>query len=304
MEVSIIIPTKNREEILLHSLQYAVKAIEKLNAEIIIVNDGGNEPLIPDVWQETVRVVKNPKSGVASARNFGAKNAKSELLIFMDDDMLIHEHAVKRAMELVTPQRTININWVYPPELLEKILQTKFGRYLHHTGFTTLKGWNIGKPWSDTELFENHGVTSQFLCIYKETFHLVNGYDETFPHAGFEDYDFAKRLKEKGIRFFVWPQDTIYHNETDRLELKRWLDRKRRGGETRKHAVLRGNEELTLDYSGVKKMVLSFLVYTKVLWMWLLQLLPNTVRMDRFYEKIANVLLATAIFEGYTTIKD
>ena len=130
----------------------------------------------------------------------------------------------------------------------------------------------------------------------------MDGYDETFPHAGFEDYDFAKRLKEKGIRFFVWPLDTIYHNETDRQELKSWLDRKRRGGETRKHAVLRGNKELALHYAGVKKIILFFLVLTKSIWMLLLDLLPNSRRVDRFYEKIANVLLATAIFEGYTSI--
>ena len=302
MKVSIIIPTKHREEILQHSLQYAVKAIENLDAEIIVVNDGDKAILIPDEWTSAVNVVKNPKSGVASARNFGAANAKSGLLIFMDDDMLIHENAVKRAIELVTEQRTININWVYPPELLTEILQTKFGRYLHHTGFTTLKGWNDGKPWNDNELFENHGVTSQFLAIRKRTFELVDGYDETFPHAGFEDYDFAKRLKEKGIRFFVWPLDTIYHNETDRQELKSWLDRKRRGGETRKHAVLRGNKELALHYAGVKKIILFFLVLTKSIWMLLLDLLPHSRRVDRFYEKIANVLLATAIFEGYTSI--
>ncbi|MFN8237980.1 MAG: glycosyltransferase family A protein [Chitinophagales bacterium] len=81
-----------------HSLQYAVKAIENLDAEIIVVNDGDKAILIPDEWTSAVNVVKNPKSGVASARNFRAANAKSGLLIFMDDDMLIHENAVKRAM--------------------------------------------------------------------------------------------------------------------------------------------------------------------------------------------------------------
>lgn len=306
MQASIIIPTKNREAILLNSLKQAIKSIENINAEIIIINDGDNEIVLSEEWKSKIRIIKNPKNGVASARNLGAANAISEVLIFMDDDMLIHESAVKKVIEYIyqNTTSTININWIYTPELLTQLIQTKFGRYLNNYGFTSLKGWNKNQPWNDNELFENIGVTSQFLGINKAVFNSVNGYDETFPHAGYEDYDFAERMHKKGIKFFVWPKDIIYHNETDRHELSKWLDRKRRGGETRKHAVLQGNKELELHYSGTKKTILQFLTTTKKIWIGLLAILPNIKLFDSFYGKMVNILLATSIFEGYTKTKN
>lgn len=306
MQASIIIPTKNREEILLNSLKAAVKAIETVDAEIIIVNDGDREIQLPEEGRSKIRVILNPKQGVASARNLGARNASSELLIFMDDDMLVNERAVKKVIELagLHPDGTINISWEYPPGLLEEIRKNKFGRYLEHYGFTTLKGWNTGQPWDDHELFENPGLTSQFLAIPKTTFNSVSGYNETFPHAGFEDYDFSKRLRNKGVHLYVWPKDAIYHNEADRLDLRKWLDRKQRGGETRKHAVLQGNKELELHYNGIKKIILQVLALTENIWIGFLELLPNKKMLDGLYGKLVNILLATAIFKGYTKIKN
>ncbi|MDB5227223.1 MAG: b-glycosyltransferase, glycosyltransferase family 2 protein [Bacteroidota bacterium] len=305
MTVSIIIPTKNREQILFNSLEHTVKAIEDIDVEILIINDGDKELLIPVDWMSKIRVIKSPGEGVAAARNLGAKIAASDLLIFMDDDILINEHALKKTIELANqyPDSTININWIYPPELLANIIQTKFGRYLDNHGFTSLKGWNNGQPWNAHELFQNIGITSQFLAIHKHVFNSVNGYDETFPHAGFEDYDFAKRLRENGVHFYIWPKDSIFHNETDRHELNPWLQRKRRGGETRKNAVLRGHQELELHYSGIKKMILLFLSFSKDFWICFLNILPNYKWLDGFYGMIVNALLATYIFEGYTKMK-
>jgi GT2 family glycosyltransferase len=306
MQASIIIPTKNREEILMNSLEAAVKAIETIDAEIIVVNDGDKDILIPEEWHSRIKVILNPKQGVASARNLGARNAFSELLIFMDDDMLVNEAAVKKVIDLADmhPDGTININWEYPPGLVQEIRKNKFGRYLEHYGFTTLRGWNKGQPWDEHELFENPGLTSQFLAIRKTTFDSVNGYNETFPHAGFEDYDFSKRLKNMGVHLYVWPKDAIYHNEADRLDLRKWLERKQRGGETRKHAVLEGNKELVLYYKGFKKIILQCLALTENFWIGFLELLPNKKMLDGLYGKLVNILLATAIFKGYTKVKN
>ncbi|HRH58554.1 MAG TPA: glycosyltransferase family 2 protein, partial [Chitinophagales bacterium] len=115
MEASIIIPTKNRETILLNSLRYAIKAIATINVEIIVINDGDNEIVLSEEWKPKIRIIKNPKSGVASARNLGAANAISDILIFMDDDMLINENAVKKVIEYIyqNTSSTININWIY-----------------------------------------------------------------------------------------------------------------------------------------------------------------------------------------------
>jgi GT2 family glycosyltransferase len=279
-------------------------AVKGTDAEVIIVNDGDKEIELPEKWNQ-VKVISNQKHSVASARNAGARAASGNILIFLDDDMLIHKQALHKMISLSDqyPGSTININWVYPPALLNELLNTKFGRYLHHYGFTTLKGWNTGEPWDEHNLFENIGITSQFIAIKKSVFEDTGGYDESFPHAGFEDYDFSKRLKTKGVRHMVWPKDTVYHNETDRHDLRSWLQRKERGGETRKHAVLRGNTELELHYTGIKKIILQFLSVTENFWIAVLNALPNLSIFDGVYGRLVNILLATSIFKGYTKIK-
>lgn len=306
MQSTIIIPTKNRESILFNSLNHNFDAFNSVDGEVIIINDGDNDIIIPDEWKFKIKIIKNLNNGVASSRNLGVKNACSDVIIFLDDDMLISEQSLKKIISLLKqhPDCTINVNWIYPIELLSKIRKTKFGRYLDNYGFTSLKGWNTDQPWNDDELFENNGVTSQFLAIHKKTFSLVGGYDESFPHAGYEDYDFAKRLKKCGIKFLVWPKDIVYHNETDRHLLYNWLERKRRGGETRKHAVIQGNIELELHFNIIKRIIFRIIIFSKKYCVRILNILPNLKILDGFYGKVVNILLATSIFEGYTKIKE
>lgn len=60
MEISIIIPTKDRGRIFERTLLAAVNAVHDIHAEIIVVNDSKvASPPVPDAFQ-IVRVVNNP----------------------------------------------------------------------------------------------------------------------------------------------------------------------------------------------------------------------------------------------------
>src|SRR5688572_27630540 len=90
MNFSIIIPTKDRKEILLKSLKCIDAVTNVSDLEVIIINDS-DLPLDLDVssFRCKIRLFKNSKKGVASARNLGAEKAEHHHLIFMDDDMLV-----------------------------------------------------------------------------------------------------------------------------------------------------------------------------------------------------------------------
>lgn len=305
MDFSIIIPTKNRDTIINESLQYALKAVVGFKVEIIIINDGENEILLTNEIQNKVTIYKNPKSGVASARNFGAKMAKSNHLIFMDDDMWMQQDnlAVLNQLKPNYPNACINLNWIYPPALTAQIQQTQFGRYLEYYGFTSLKGWSRGLPWNDEEIFEVNGITSQFLYMHKSVWQSVNGYNENFPHAGFEDHDFAHRLQQNGTKFYIYPKSYLYHNEADRVQPKNWLARKQRGAETRKYAVVFGYSDLALHYSFIKSSIYKCCIFIKPILFFILKLIPNNKLLDKFYFAEINLLLGTAAYEGYTQKK-
>jgi GT2 family glycosyltransferase len=301
LEFSIIIPTKNRSAILQQSLQQALAAVRDVRVEFIIINDGTDDIRLPEVFPEQISVYKNPKSGVASARNLGAEKAAYSHIIFMDDDMWMQPGNITALQQAIAeyPNACINLNWIYPPALSKQIASTKFGRYLEYYGFTSLKGWNRGAPWSDTEVFETAGITSQFLYMPKAVFAAVGGYNENFPHAGFEDFDFAERLKKAGVKFYIQPVSSLYHNEADRVEARSWLARKKRGGETRKYAVSFGYQQLALHYPVWKSIFYRICIIFYPLLFAIERFWPNLPALDKGYFQLINLLLGVHSFEGY-----
>lgn len=88
MDVSVVFITWNRIEdlrkTLLHTLSY-----EKYFNEIIVVDNGSCDNTAEVIKQEfpQIRLIRLHKNvGVCEARNIGAMNANSELILFLDDD--------------------------------------------------------------------------------------------------------------------------------------------------------------------------------------------------------------------------
>lgn len=298
---SVIIPTKDRPALLRQNLEFLHRAIGDRQVEVIVVNDGAQQPDLSDF--PAVKLLQNPGSGVASARNRGAAEAASERLIFLDDDMLVFPDNIDTILKLTTnvPDCCINLNWIYPPETEKQIAGQAFGRYLIHYGFTSLKGWNRGNFWDDEGLFETNGITSQFLYISKNAFLRAGGYTESFPFAGFEDYDLAEKLRQIPVKFYICPTSTCWHNELDRLSPQSWLARKGRGAQTRRHAVQAGYADLELHYSPVKRAAYTLLGVLKPVIFWVLGHIPNRKSFDFIYFRFINLLFGTIVYEGYRT---
>lgn len=302
MPVSIIIPTFNRNDILHKSLSELVKITAGLKVEIIVINDSKtNEPNV-DAFKDMVRVVKNTGSGVASARNFGAKLATYENIIFIDDDIVIDHASLLYITTFLDehPDCCVNIDWVYPMELQEKIRKTKFGRYLLYNGHADLEGWMGKDKWRKESNYPINGLTSQLLGITKKVFNSVGGYNEAFPLAGFEDHDFSTRIIASGTKVFLNTHLVAYHNEEDRVGMFQWLERRGRNGETRAIGVTKfGYESHRLTYSPIKNFLFGLIYVFRKLYAFNLYLIPNLTFLDRIYAKLFNPMLGAYIHHGY-----
>lgn len=90
--VSIVIPTHNRAQRLGHVLRSIARQDYDLDSvEVIVVDDGSQDDtqtyLASQDWGLRLRVMHQPQSGVATARNHGAVEASAPILIFIDDDV-------------------------------------------------------------------------------------------------------------------------------------------------------------------------------------------------------------------------
>ncbi len=299
-DLSIIIPTKDRGEIFYQTLKSVLSSVININSEIIIINDSTSLINIDHSWLN-VKVYKNKGKGVASARNRGASKASSDILLFLDDDILINEMTIKRLLKHfeTDPNNIYLPDWEYPENLNLYLLKKQFGRFIIKNNLNCLRGWMNINSWCNNETIEIPHGASFCLLIHKSKFYSIGGYNEHFPYAGAEDFDFCERLKKTGTRFFVDNLMLVYHNEADRTMLENWLERKKRDSYTKKTAFTLGYAQFQLRYSYLPSFILNTIYNCKFVLFIIIRLIPNISIFDKIYAKIVHLLTAAYIYTGY-----
>jgi len=117
--LSIILPTYNRRELLLATIESSLRftANVKDATEIIVIDDASTDGTYEqlqglyqkELFSETIRLIRSEQNmGVTGAKNVGASNARGEWLLFIDsDDLLIPETAYNL-------MKAIKINNAFP----------------------------------------------------------------------------------------------------------------------------------------------------------------------------------------------
>lgn len=113
-DVSVVIPTKNRRELLALTLRTVVEQ-KDVDLEVIVVDDGSEGTAAAEVVtaraDPRVRLLRNPTSqGVSGARNRGLSAASGRWVAFCDDDDLWAPD--KLLMQVREAQRS-GRSWVY-----------------------------------------------------------------------------------------------------------------------------------------------------------------------------------------------
>ncbi|AFH50181.1 Glycosyltransferase [Ignavibacterium album JCM 16511] len=90
MRFSIIIPTYNRSELLIETINSVLNQTFK-DYEVIVVNDGSTDSTkeILDGYGDKIKAIHKENSGAEKSRNAGAEIAKGEYFCFFDSDDLI-----------------------------------------------------------------------------------------------------------------------------------------------------------------------------------------------------------------------
>jgi hypothetical protein len=118
MDVSVVVPTRDRPELLALTLQ-SVLWQQSVDVEIIVVDDGagsGTEVLIRHVADPRVRLLRNPgPPGVSGARNHGITASTGGWIAFLDDDDLWAPS--KLTMQLAAARAT-GAGWVYAGDVM------------------------------------------------------------------------------------------------------------------------------------------------------------------------------------------
>jgi glycosyltransferase involved in cell wall biosynthesis len=91
MRHSVVVPTFQRRGLVTEAVRALATQIEPPLEVIVVVDgstDGSAQALAEISAPFPLRVVEQPNSGAARARNRGAALARGDLLLFLDDDMM------------------------------------------------------------------------------------------------------------------------------------------------------------------------------------------------------------------------
>src|SRR3989344_3030179 len=115
---SIIIPVYNSDKTIKKCLDAIYEQTYK-NFDVIVVNDCGNDKTAEIVKKYNCKLFTLEKnSGPAVARNFGAKKAGGEILLFIDSDIALKKDVLERILKNFEEKKDVAVVGVYAKEPL------------------------------------------------------------------------------------------------------------------------------------------------------------------------------------------
>lgn len=227
--LSVIVPTRNRVDLLRVCLRGLLQTEYPGKLEIIVIDNGSDDPAtleyLAALDQSVAQVVRDDGPfNFAALNNRAVQRASGELLCFLNNDIEIrdpHWLALMAHQALREEVGAVGARLLYPD-----------GR-IQHAGVVTGIGGaaahaHRGLLPDEEGYFHRHAlpqfvsaVTAACLVISRRKFEAVGGFDaERFP-VSFNDVDLCLRLQEQGWMNLYEPRATLVHHES----ISRGLDR-------------------------------------------------------------------------------
>ncbi len=176
--VSVVIPAYNAAATLDRTLR-SVRGQTHRNLEIVVVDDGSTDGTAALVRTHAdrdgrVRLLTQPNSGVAAARNLGWKSARSDLIAFLDADDLWAPTKVERQVAMTRvhgPELGLVYTW------FDVIDENDCRRY--RVGDRSITGWVLKETMLGN--FVGHGSSP---LVRREALEYAGGFDSDLRNAG------------------------------------------------------------------------------------------------------------------------
>lgn len=214
--LSVIIPTHNRIDMLLCTVDALLRQSEDANeqVEIIIVDDGSSLEVRSPLSDLATRCGKpnmlryffQQARGPAAARNLGIQEARGDVVLFLGDDILARPGLLRVHISAHTEE--------YPEKNYAVLGLADLAPWLCKTPFVNWwRRWNFRY-----RLLLEHRRRPDYSFFYtnnlslKRDFLLQYGlFDESFRYAAYEDGELGYRLSKNGLELVFKPEACADH---------------------------------------------------------------------------------------------
>ncbi len=197
--LSVIVPVYNA----ISSLDRCLDALERSRLkdfEVIVVDDGstdGSDQVGKRRCANFLRLEKN--SGQGAARNRGAALAHSELLFFLDSDVLVEPDTLDGILNVFAGEPEAAAMFCsYQSDTLPKNFASQYKNLLHH--------WTHQVSRREATTF-----CGGFGAIRRKVFSQLGGFDEAY--RAMEDVELGYRLHQAGHRIVLSPEIQLTHTK-------------------------------------------------------------------------------------------
>ncbi len=220
LKVSVIIPTFQGESRITKTLQSLES--QTLNPdEVIVVIDGstdGTYQLLNELQSKlNIKVVYQRNHGRAGSRNSGARLAKTELLVFIDDDMILDADCLLKHFEFHLDHSNVFISGATFE--MEERDQPDYQFYRAYLSKKWINAIPINRPLLKNELF----MTGANMSVRKSDFESLQGFDERFRDA--EDMELALRAFDNGFDVYFIPEAKGF--QKNELNFRTYIERQK-----------------------------------------------------------------------------
>ena len=205
MSLSIVIPTYNRKDAMLHTLKELEPLMEE--CEIIVVSDStdGTDEAVRAAYPR-VRMIQNAeRRGLMRCSNDGITAAKNPVVIPFGDDL----HIVGSPLDFV--QRLL-LSVARNGSIVGLRVVDKVSPRFNHRRLAKFL-WRIaGQPFGETGERSGHADFTALFAFDKERIPLL--YDEGFVGGFHAETDFQLRAKARGNRLYYDADLEVAHDES------------------------------------------------------------------------------------------
>lgn len=196
MDISVVVPTYNRRTIVSRALDtlFAQKFSPE-RFEVIVVVDGSTDGTAEELSKLKpeckFRVIEQENRGLAGARNTGFRVAQSDLVLFLDDDMLCDPGLLEAHLVAHRESRECVVFGALflSSDSTMTLASECFGREIG--AFHLRHRRDAAAPWSLTDcVFSNSSLPKKML-------QQAGGFDEQFRMR--EDLELGLRLRARGV---------------------------------------------------------------------------------------------------------
>ncbi len=220
--VSLLIPTRDRVDLLRQCVDSIVQRTTYSNYEVVVLDNGSVEPETLAYFEElaqlpNARVLRyDAPFNYSKVNNFGASHTSSEIIGLLNNDVEVISphwltemvsHAIRKEIGVVGAMLYYPNNTIQHAGVILGI-----GGVAGHCYVGMPKGYPGDKHRAG--LVQNlSAVTAACAILRREVFEEVGGLDDSLVVA-FNDVDFCIRVREAGYRNLWTPFAELYHHES------------------------------------------------------------------------------------------